>query len=147
MARLCEYALAKGYAVRSIVQEIGSGPDDSRPKLAKLLTDNTIGTLNIGIQKSFVHVLQEYLEDKTCLDNYIEHKAPLTRFGFQYIETVLAMQNRKIEIALPGDTGDDIMDDFVALITSMTARIYGKRGKRKRAERIRQCIVQAAKDE
>jgi len=26
--------------------------------------------LTIGIQKSFVHVLQEYLEDKTYLDNY-----------------------------------------------------------------------------
>ena len=38
--------------------------------LAILTSGRDVGTNGIGIQKSSVHVLQEYLEDKTYLDNY-----------------------------------------------------------------------------
>ena len=37
--RLQDYCAAKGWPVAQVVKEIGSGVNDSRPKLLKLLTD------------------------------------------------------------------------------------------------------------
>jgi predicted site-specific integrase-resolvase len=34
----------------------------------------------------------------------------------------------------------ELVDDFVAVITSMAARIYGQRNSKRRAERIRACV-------
>ena len=46
-----------------------------------------------------------------------------------------------------GDTGDELVDDFVAMITSMAARIYGRRQSKRRAEKIKQCVEQAMKED
>ena len=40
--RLIAYCAAKGYQVHQVVQEIGSGVNDSRPKFLKLLADPSI---------------------------------------------------------------------------------------------------------
>src|SRR5437764_13825397 len=61
LQRLRDYAAAKGYTISKEVTELASGLNDSRPKLARLLTDPTIGTI------------------------IVEHNDSLTRFGFQYI--------------------------------------------------------------
>lgn len=121
--RLQTYAIAKGYQVAVIVREIASGLNDTRPRLDKLLADARYTTI------------------------LVEHKDRLTRFGFHSLETLLKAQGRSLEVVLPGDTKNELVDDFVAIITSMAARIYGKRGNKKRAERIRKCIEQAAQDE
>jgi len=65
MERLHDYAAAKGYRVSKEVSEIASGLNDHRPRLAKLLTDPTIGTL------------------------IVEHRGRLTRFGYEYIRQLL----------------------------------------------------------
>lgn len=114
--RLQSYTLSRGYQITSIVKEIASGLNDSRPKLTKLLQNQEIGII------------------------VVEHKDRLTRFGFNYIETLLACQNRKIEVVFPDVTKDDLVDDFATIITSMSARIYGKRGNKKRAKQILDCI-------
>ena len=72
--RLIDYCAAKGYRVALVVKEIGSGVNDTRPKLMKLLTDPSI-TLIV-----------------------VEHKDRLTRFGFNYLEKLLVMQGRRIEV-------------------------------------------------
>lgn len=123
MERLQSYAIAKGYQVQQIVTEIASGLNDGRPKLSKLLKDTSIGII------------------------VVEHRERLTRFGFNYIADLLETQGRKIEVVFPNDTKDDLVDDFVAIITSMAARIYGRRGNKNRTERIRACIERAAQDE
>jgi len=71
--RLADYCAAKGYRVSSVVKEIGSGVNDTRPKLLKLLTDPRMNLI------------------------VVEHKDRLTRFGFNYIEQLLTMQGRQIE--------------------------------------------------
>ena len=43
--RLRDYCAAKGYQVSAIVKEIGSGVNDTRPKLMKLITDPTISKI------------------------------------------------------------------------------------------------------
>jgi predicted site-specific integrase-resolvase len=59
MWRLRDYAAAKGYAASNEVSEVASSLNDHRPKLAKLLTDLTIGTL------------------------IVDRKDRLTRFGYE----------------------------------------------------------------
>jgi predicted site-specific integrase-resolvase len=123
MHRLREYAASRGYQVVAEVTEIASGLNDERPKLKKLLTTQEIGVL------------------------VVEHRDRLTRFGYGYIATLLEQQGRRVEVIFPSDTGDGLVDDFVAVITSMAARIYGRRNSKRRAEQIKSCIEQAMKAE
>ena len=41
--RLQDYCAARGWQVKQMVKEVGSGVDDERPKLLKLLTDPMSG--------------------------------------------------------------------------------------------------------
>lgn len=121
--RLQEYAAARGYQVMAEVTEIASGLNDERPKLKKLLTNPKIGVV------------------------VVEHRERLTRFGYGYIATLLEQQGRRVEAIYPSDTGEDLVDDFVAVITSMAARIYGRRHSTRKAERIRACVEQVMQEE
>jgi predicted site-specific integrase-resolvase len=124
MRRLREYAAARGYQVIAEATEIASGLDDERPKLKKLLADRQVGTL------------------------VVEHKARLTRFGYGYITTLLEQQGRRVEAVFPTDIGgDDLVDDFVAVVSSMAARIYGRRNSRRRAQQVRACIEHIMRNE
>lgn len=123
MQRLREYAAARGYQVVAEVTEIASGLSDDRPKLKKVLTDSRVGTL------------------------VVEHRDRLTRFGYGYIATLLAHQGRRVEAIYPSDTDDGLVDDFVAVITSMATRIYGRRNSKRRAERIRACVEHVMQSE
>jgi len=116
MHRLKDYAAAKGYQVAKEVTEIASGLNDRRPKLEKLLADTSIGTI------------------------VVENRDRLTRFGSHYIETLLEAQGRRVEMVFASDTGDELVEDFVRVITSMSARIYGRRQSKRRAEKIKQCV-------
>jgi len=116
MQRLRDYAAASGYSVSKEVREIASGLNDHRPKLARLLTDPTIGTV------------------------VVEHRDRLTRFGYEYIRQLMETQGRHLEVLFPSDMDNELVDDYVAVITSMAARIYGRRNSKRRAERIRSCV-------
>lgn len=121
--RLQNYAAARGYQVAKEVVEIASGLNDRRPKLEKLLADATIGTI------------------------IVENRDRLTRFGSHYIETLLEAQGRRLEVILPGETDDELVDDFVAVMSSMAARIYGRRYSKRRAEQIKQCVEHVMQNE
>lgn len=111
--RLISYANAKGYKVDKVVTEIGSGLNDKRPKLEKLLTDKSIDII------------------------IVEHKDRLARFGLNYIEKLLALDGRKIEIINPQENDrDDLMQDFVSIITSFCARLYGQRRSKRQTEKL-----------
>jgi putative resolvase len=119
MQRLKDYAAAKGYRVTGMVSELASGLNESRPKFLKLLTDASISTI------------------------VVEHRDRATRFGLSYIEQLLAMQGRRLEVIFSSDTDNDLLDDFIAVITSMASRLYGERTSKRRAEKIKQCIEKA----
>jgi len=123
MERLRTYALARGYQVAKEVTEIASGLNDHRPKLSKLLQDQSIGTI------------------------VVEHRDRLTRFGFHSIEELLANEGRHVEVLFPSETTDDLVDDFVSVITSMAARIYGRRNNKQRAAQIKACIEKQMEEE
>ena len=111
--RLEAYSTAKGYQIAQVVKEIGSGVNDSRPKYIKLLTDPTITVI------------------------IVEHKDRLTRFGFNSIEKLLLMQGRRIEVVNLAENGkEDLLQDFVSIITSFCARLYGQRRSKRKTEKI-----------
>jgi len=116
MARLREYAAARGYQVQQEVVEVASGLNDQRPKLSKLLSDRAIGKI------------------------IVEHKDRLTRFGFNYIAQLMATDGRAIEVMNETDTKDELVDDFVSVMTSMAARIYGRRNSKRAAAKVKTCI-------
>jgi len=111
--RLITYANAKGLQVNAVIKEIGSGLNDKRPKLMKMLTDVDV-----------THII-------------VEHKARLTRFGFHYIEEWLKEKQVTLEVinTVNGDK-EDLMQDFISLVTSFTARLYGVRRSKRRTEKL-----------
>lgn len=112
-SRLIDYANAKGYKTAFNIKEIGSGLNDSRPKLLELISNKDIDII------------------------LVEHKDRLTRFGFKYIETLMEIQGRKIEIINNiDDDKDDLIQDFISIITSFCARIYGQRRSKRSTEKL-----------
>ena len=61
------------------------------------------------------------------------YKDRLTRFGFGYIE---ALFSGELVINEVNDCTQDIMQDFVSLVTSFTARLYGKRLSKRATEKL-----------
>lgn len=111
--RLENYCAAKGYKILKTVTEIGSGLNDKRPKLEKLLTDESVKMI------------------------VVEHSDRLARFGLNYIKKLLELQGRKIEVINEqSNDRDDLMQDFVSIITSFCARLYGQRRNKRRTEQI-----------
>lgn len=68
--------------------EIGSGLNDKRPKLEKILIDNSI-----------THIV-------------VEHKDRLARFGLNYIEKLLELNGRKLEIVNNTDNDRVVVDYY-----------------------------------
>lgn len=111
--RLENYCAAKGYKVLRVVEEVGSGLNDNRKKLESLLLDESI--------KKIV----------------VEHADRFSRFGMNYIEKLLKLQGREVEIINEqSNDRDDLMQDFVSIVTSFCARLYGQRRNRRRTEKI-----------
>lgn len=97
--------------INKIYKEVASGVNDKRPKLQALLesSDSII----------------------------VEHADRLTRFGLNYIVTLLKLQNRKLVIVNNNEYKDDIIKDFISIITSFCARIYGSRRSKRKTEEIK----------
>jgi len=111
--RLVNFCNANGWKVESIVKEVGSGLNDNRKKLEKILLDPTLNRI------------------------VVEHKDRFSRFGLNYIELLLKQQNRELIIVNPiSNDRDDLMQDFVSIITSFTARLYGQRRTKRKTETL-----------
>ncbi len=111
--RLTHYAVAKGYTVQHVVKEVGSGLNDNRRKLEKLLKQDDYQFL------------------------VVEHKDRLGRFGTHYIDVLLTRCGVTLEIVNLADNGrDELMNDLVAIITSFAARLYGQRRAKRKTEKI-----------
>ena len=103
--RLENFAINNGFKINYSVKEIASGLNDSRKKLIELLNKDGYDIL------------------------LVENKDRLTRFGFNYIETLLNKNNKQILVvnANEDDRKKDLIEDLVSIIYSFSARIYGLR--------------------
>jgi len=111
MQRLRDFAAAKGYVVAKEVLEIGSGLNGHRRKLSGLLADPDVSVV------------------------IVEHRDRLARFGVEYVEAALAAHGRTVVVVNEGEQRLDLVQDFVDVVTSMCARIYGRRAAKNRARR------------
>ena len=98
-----EYAVSKKMCITDAVKEVVYGMNGHRKGLLRLWRDPTAHTV------------------------VVEHRDGLMRFGFEYVEAVLAAQGRKIVVIEKEETAEDIVRDLDEVIVSMCARLYGKR--------------------
>lgn len=111
--RLKSYAISNGYNIKYSIKEIASGMNDNRNKLIELLIKNDWDIL------------------------IVENKDRLTRFGFNYIETLLKKMGKSIiVINNTNDDKEDLMKDLISIIYSFSARMYGLRRKKNKQEII-----------
>lgn len=118
--KMSDFCISNGWKIDRIVKEVGSGLNDSRPKLMELFEGKR------NIQRIVV-----------------EHKDRLTRFGFNYLSALA--KARGIEIIVADKTEnqkDDLMLDFVSVITSFCARMYGQKRGKKKKDKILEVIKQ-----
>ncbi len=67
----------------------------------------------------------------------VEHKDRLTRFGFNYIKILLDKSGKTVEVVNEAEDGkQDLMQDFVSIITSFCARLYGLRRSKRKTEQL-----------
>jgi putative resolvase len=111
VGRLTAWATEQDLRVGQVVVEVGSGLNGKRPKLRRMLSDPDAKVI------------------------VVEHRDRLARFGVEHLEAALAAQGRRIVVADPGETTDDLVRDMIEVLTSMCARLYGRRGARNRAMR------------
>ena len=108
--RLVQFCSAKGWIINEVVKECASGLNDSRPKLIKILTEKKATRL------------------------VVEHKDRLTRFCFNYIK--ILYPECEIVVVNEVENKEDLFEDFVSLVTSFCARIYGRRRSKRKTEEL-----------
>ncbi len=115
LGRLVEWAVNHDLAVDLTVAEVGSGMNGARPKLRRLLADGRVGTI------------------------VVEHRDRLARLGSEYIEAALLGAGRRLLVVDPTEVEDDLVRDMTYVLTSLCARLYGRRSARTRAQRALRC--------
>lgn len=109
--RLTDYAIRNGYNIIDTVKEIASGLNDNRKKLTDILKRDDWDLL------------------------IVENKDRLTRFGFNYIKTLLNSKGKDVIIVnQTDDDKTDLIQDLVSIIYSFSARLYGLRKKKSKKE-------------
>lgn len=111
VARVTTWVAGQGLTVGRVVTEVGSAFNGRRRKLLALLADASVTTI-------------------AC-----EHRDRLGRFGVEYVEAALAAQGRRLLVADPAEVADDLVRDVTEVLTSMCARLYGRRSAAHRAQR------------
>lgn len=99
----------RGLSIDRTVTEIGSGLNGRRTKLRKLLGDPKVSTI------------------------VVEHRDRLARFGVEYLEAALSAHGRTVVVLDDAELPDDLARDLTEVLTSMCARLYGRRFASRRA--------------
>ena len=116
--RLKAFALSMGVEAPEIVTETGSGMDDKRRKLKRLLADPTVGMI------------------------IVEHRDRLARMNAGLVESALKAQGRRIIVVDDTESDDDLVRDMTDALTSFCARLYGRRAVKDKV----QAALRAAED-
>lgn len=107
-------------AVGKVVTEVGSALDGHRREFLALLRDPEVTTI------------------------VVEHRDRFARFGAEYVEAALAASGRRLLVVDPSEVDDDLVRDITEILTSMCARLYGRRGAANRAARAVAAATEAA---
>jgi putative resolvase len=111
VARIVAWATEHGYSVDQVVTEVGSALNGHRRKFLALLRDRSVTTI------------------------IVEHRDRFCRFGAEYVEAALEAEGRRLVVVDPSEVDDDLVRDATELLTSLCARLYGRRSAANRARR------------
>ncbi len=109
VARVTAWAAAQSLAVGRVVTEVGSALNGKRRTFLALLRDKTATTIGV------------------------EHRDRFAHFGAEYVEAALSAQGRRLLVVDPGEVDDDLVRDVTEILTSLCARLYGRRAAANRA--------------
>ncbi|MFG1955890.1 IS607 family transposase [Micromonospora sp. NPDC048830] len=118
VARVAVWATGRHLAVDQVVTEVGSALDGQRKKFLALLRDPAVTTI------------------------VVEHRDRFARFGAEYVEAALAAQGRRLLVADPAEVDDDLVRDVTEILTSLCARLYGRRAAADRARRAVEAVTE-----
>ncbi|MFZ0832272.1 MAG: IS607 family transposase [Mycobacterium sp.] len=110
-ARVTAWATAQQIPVDKVVTEVGSALNGHRRKFLALLRDPSVTRL------------------------VVEHRDRFCRFGSEYVQAGLAAQGRELVVVDTAEVDDDLVRDMTEILTSMCARLCGKRAAENRAKR------------
>ncbi len=108
--RVQEFCSANGWVINEVIEECGSGLNDTRKKFISILRNKNITRV------------------------VVEHKDRLVRFGFNMLKELVHFDIVIINEVVEDEK--DLMQDFVSLVTSFTARLYGKRRTKRATEKL-----------
>ena len=111
VARVTAWATAQDLPVDRVVTEVGPALDGRRRKFLALLRDPSVSVIAV------------------------EHRDRFARFGAEYVEAALHAQGRRLLVADPSEVDDDLVRDVTEILTSLCARLYGRRAAADRAAR------------
>jgi predicted site-specific integrase-resolvase len=111
VARVTSWATTQNLPVDRVVTEVGSALNGHRRKFLALLRDPSVSVIAV------------------------EHRDRFARFGAEYVEAALAAQGRRLMVADPSEVDDDLVRDVTEILTSLCARLYGRRAAASRAAR------------
>ena len=111
--RLIDFCNANGWSTSENITEIGSGVNDNRKKLLKILQEEKASRI------------------------VVEHKDRLTRIGFKFIQEACKKFGCEIVVINNVDgEREDIIQDFVSIITSFCSKLYGQRRSKRKTEQL-----------
>jgi len=118
VARLSAWAAEAGLAVVRVEAEVGSGMNESRAKVRRLLADPAVTVV------------------------VVEHRDRLGRMNTELVEAALSAHNRRLVVLDTSEVTDDLVRDMVEVLTWFCARLYGRRSARNRALKALGCAQQ-----
>jgi putative resolvase len=65
----------------------------------------------------------------------VEHKDRLGCMNVELVEAVLSAHGRRLVVLDDGEVEDDLVRDMVEVVTSLCARLYGRRSAKNRARK------------
>lgn len=111
--RLHDYAEENGYTVICTYKEVASGINENRQQLDRML--NRIAKQEVG----FI---------------IVEYKDRLARFGYSYLEQYCLSHNVSVVLIEQQEEktiDEEMVQDMISVITSLSAKLYGQSGARK----------------
>jgi putative resolvase len=118
VARLSTWAAEAGLPVARVEAEVGSGVNGSRAKVRRLLSDPAVTVV------------------------VVEHRDRLGRMNTELVEAALSAHNRRLVVLDSSEVTGDLVRDMVEVLTSLCARLYGRRSARNRALKALGCAQQ-----
>jgi len=120
VARVTWWATAQQIPGDKVVVEVGSALNGHRGRFLALVRDPTVGRI------------------------VVEHRDRFCRFGSACVEAARGARRRKLVVIDSAEVDDDLVRDMTEILTSMCARLDGKRAAQNRAERA---LAAAASDD